>query len=140
MEQIATNPELASPEWESSISAVDRARDSFYEAARGSLAVAGGSVAQASWLSSNAPGYHPTRVRLVALRNLAATHRRLEGQLISHRTVRIDGLSMLPVMTGAAVPPETGRPSSVNIQALGLTVVLTCSTGTDTDHATQSAL
>lgn len=47
---------------------------------------------------------------------------------------------MLPVMTGAAVPPETGRPSSVNIQALGLTVVLTCSTGTGTDHATQSAL
>ena len=55
VEQIATNPELAFPEWESSISAVDRARDSFYEAARGSLAVAGGSVAQASWLSSNAP-------------------------------------------------------------------------------------
>ena len=56
VEQIATNPELASPEWgPSSISAVDRARDSFYEAARGSLAVAGGSVAQASWLSSSAP-------------------------------------------------------------------------------------
>ena len=55
VEQIATNPELAPAEWESSISAVDRARDSFYEAARGSLAVPGGSVAQASWLSSSAP-------------------------------------------------------------------------------------
>jgi hypothetical protein len=54
-EQIATDPKNASSEWESSISAVDHARDSFYEAARGSLAVPGGLVAQASWLSSSAP-------------------------------------------------------------------------------------
>jgi hypothetical protein len=55
VERIATDPGLGSAEWEPSVRAVDRARDSFYTAARGGLAVSGGSVAQASWLSSNAP-------------------------------------------------------------------------------------
>jgi hypothetical protein len=61
LERIATDSALGSSEWEQSIGAVDRARDSFYAAARGSLAVVGGSVAQASWLSSKAPWLSSTR-------------------------------------------------------------------------------
>src|SRR5215475_4637020 len=55
LERIAMDPSLGSSEWAQSIGAVDRARDSFYTAARGGLTVTGGSVAQASWLSSDAP-------------------------------------------------------------------------------------
>ncbi|MEU4550167.1 hypothetical protein [Nonomuraea dietziae] len=38
--------------WESAVRRVDEARDEFYQAARASLAVGGGDVAQAEWLGS----------------------------------------------------------------------------------------
>lgn len=53
--RIATDPALGAAEWAAAIPAIDRGRDEFYEAARRSLGVAGGSVAQAEWLSSSAP-------------------------------------------------------------------------------------
>ena len=36
------------------------------------------------------PGYHPTRIKLVALRNLPVPNTELEGQQMRHRTVRTD--------------------------------------------------
>jgi len=55
LERIATDQSLGATEWAQRLTVVDQGRDRFYEAARASLNVTGGSVAQAAWMSSNAP-------------------------------------------------------------------------------------
>jgi hypothetical protein len=55
VQQVALDPALGAAEWAAAVPAIDRSRDEFYVAARRSLGVAGGQVAQADWLSSSAP-------------------------------------------------------------------------------------
>jgi hypothetical protein len=69
LEQIAADQSLGAAEWAQRLTVVDQSRDHFYEAARASLNVAGGSVAQAAWMSSKAP-WLPLRTRVD---HLAAT-------------------------------------------------------------------
>jgi hypothetical protein len=52
VERIAVDPALGTPDWIAAVRDVDQARDRFYTAARGSLSVSGGSVAQAPWLAT----------------------------------------------------------------------------------------
>jgi hypothetical protein len=55
VQRVAIDPALGAAEWAEAVPAIDRSRDEFYAAARRSLGVSGGSVAQADWLSSSAP-------------------------------------------------------------------------------------
>jgi hypothetical protein len=58
-ERIALDHSRGDDDWATAVQAVNHARDSFYAAARESLTVNGGWVAQAAWLTTEAPWLRP---------------------------------------------------------------------------------